>query len=394
MDFQLPTRRASPLAPPEALLNRAASNGPISRLRYPDGHLGWLCTGYEAAKEILRDPRFSADSRLKRSPVERPGAEPFIGSTALPGWFIDLDRPDHTRLRRLVSTRLGMRGIHKVEQAICETVASTLDEILRIGPPVDLVQVYALEIPSLVICDILGVPREWRRIFQGETDELFSLESNAVGAERSMRQLESGIAELLREKDAAPRDDLLSDLAREPTLGLDEAVGIGVLLLTAGHETIASMLGLSICYLLGQPDVVASLRDQPDHWDMAIEELLRYLTIFQYGVPRSPLEDLVLFGNRIRAGECVTVSLPAANQDPTEFERPDEIDLSRNNRDHLAFGFGIHQCIGKHLARIELKVALSELLKRIPGLELIQGEAIQPNLVSSFHSVRRLRVTW
>jgi cytochrome P450 len=210
-----------------------------------------------------------------------------------------------------------------------------------------------------------------------------------------MRRLTEYLLGLVRRRRADPRDDLLSELAGSAELSDLEIAGSGVLLLTAGHETIAGMLGLSVFALLSHPEQLARLRDGSASKDAAVEELLRYLTIFQFGVPRSPLEDIELDGQLIRAGETVTVSLPAANRDPQRFECPDELDLARSARGHLAFGYGVHQCIGQNLARMELHVALPALFERLPGLRLAVPDGEVPlSHDAGFYGVLRLPAAW
>ncbi|WP_329182135.1 cytochrome P450 (plasmid) [Streptomyces decoyicus] len=388
----LPTERSCPFSPPDPLAGYRERE-PIRRLRYPDGHEGWLVTGHRLARQILADGRFSARAELKRVPVARPGADPFIGQPALPGWFVDMDPPEHTRFRRLLAGQFTVRRTRELRPRIERLVEEHLDAMADTGPPADLVENFALPIPSLVICELLGVPYADRAEFQHNSTVLFSLDVSAEEGAAAMDALTAFLQDLIRRKRTRPTADLLSRLAHESDLDDVELAGAGVLLLTAGHETVASMLGLGSYALMSNPEQAALLTD-PATVDRAVEELLRYLTIFHFGVPRTPLTDAEIGGRLLRTGESVTISLPAANRDPERFEDPDRLDLTRNAVAHLAFGYGVHQCIGQNLARMELRAGYPALFRRFPGLRL----AVPPEQVrlggAGFYGVHRLPVTW
>ncbi|MFG2668279.1 cytochrome P450 [Streptomyces sp. NPDC048387] len=379
--------------PPELAALRA--RGPVSRLRYPDGHLGWLVTGHEAARRVLADPRFSARSELKRVPVARPGTDPFYGSPALPGWLVDMDPPHHTRLRGQLMGWFTARRTRALAPRIEQIVADHLEAMAALSGRADLVEALALPVPSLVICELLGVPYAERASFQRDSATLFRIDATAAEAAAAMAELDSFLTELTRHRRRAPGDDLLSALVTGGDLSTEEVAGVGALLLSAGHETTAGSLGLGAFALLSHPGEAARLAADPSLAGNAVEELLRYLTIFHFGVPRSPLEDVVLEGHTLRAGESVTVSLSAANRDPARFADPDRLDLARRASGHLAFGHGAHQCIGQHLARAEMRIAFPALFARFPGLKL----AVPPSRVPlgedrGFYGVHRLPVAW
>jgi cytochrome P450 len=390
----LPTARSSPFDPPPEL-GRIRDRSPICRLVYPDGHVGWLVTGHELVRAILSDSRFSARAELKRVPVRRPGADPFIGQPALPGWFVDMDRPQHTRFRRLLGDALAPRAMSALQPRIEQIAERALDEMEQAGPPADLVEAYALPVPSLVICEMLGVPYSQRTEFQRNSETLFSLDVSAEEGEAAMEALTTFLLELIRHKRARPGDDLLSRLACSDELAELELAGVGVLLLTAGHETIASSLGLGAFALLCEPRKLAALRADLGLMDGAVEELLRFLTVFHFGVPRTPLEDVEIEGHLLRAGESVTLSLPAANRDPARFRTPDELNLAGSAAGHVAFGYGVHQCIGQGLARIELRIAYTALLRRFPTLRLaVAPEEVPTSEDAGIYGVHRLPVAW
>jgi len=390
----LPTVRTKPFDPPTEL-GRFREEEPVRRLVYPDGHVGWLVTSYELACAVLSDARFSARSEFRRMPVRRPGAETFFGKPALPGWFVDMDPPDHTIYRRVLGGYFTVRRMNELRARIEQIVGEHLAAIRKTGPPVDLVAEFALPVPSLTISELLGVPYADREEFQHNSATLFSLQVTAEEGGAAMRALTDLLRRLIREKRANPTNDLLGNLATAGPLSEDELAGLGVLLLTAGHETIANMLGLGTFVLLSNPDKIAQLRADPGLMKNAVEELLRYLTIFHFGVFRTPLQDVELAGHLIKSGESVTVSLPAANRDPSRFGEPDKLDFDRVPNRHLAFGYGIHQCTGQHLARVEMQCGYAALLREFPTLRLAAPPSEIPMCTDTArYGVHRLPVVW
>lgn len=390
----LPVERITPFDPPPELAQQRAAS-PLSRLRYPDGHLGWLVTGYHLARQVLSDPRFSARSELKRVPTARPGIEPFYGAPALPGWLVDMDAPEHTRIRRQLAKAFTAHRMRSLRPRIEVIVGDCLSAMGEAGDPVDLVEFFALPVPSLVICELLGVPYTERTGFQRDSATLFSLEATAEQAARAMADLEAFLTDLTAHKRRRPGEDLVSTLAADGELTTAEIAGVAALLLSAGHETTAGSLGLGVFALLNHPDQLARLTAEPGLADSAVEELLRYLTIFHFGVPRTPLEDVPLAGEVVRTGEAVTVSLPAANRDPERFADPDRLDIGRRQGGHLAFGHGVHQCIGQNLARTEMRMAFPALFRRFPSLRLaVPPEQVPLGRDNGFYGVHRLPVHW
>jgi len=393
----LPTSRVNPIDPPPGL-RALHEQAPLRPLRYPDGHVGWLVTGYELARAVLSDARLSARSELKRVPVSRPGADPFIGQPALPGWFVDLDPPEHSRIRRTLTGRFTVRRIAELSGLVERVAAEQLDRFsdgAAAGGPADLVAGYALPLPSMVISELLGVPYADADMFQRQSTVLFDLEASAEEAEVAMQVLTDYLLGLVRQQRARPGPGLIGVMAAAEDLTDLEIAGAGVLLLTAGHETVASMLGLSAFTLLTHPQLLAATLSGEPTWTETVDELLRYLTIFQFGVPRSPLEVVELAGQMVRPGETVTVSLPAANRDATQFDFPDELRPGRHRRSHLAFGFGPHQCIGQHLARLELRIGLDALFRRLPDLALaVPAGDLHFHDDVGFYGVHQLPVRW
>jgi cytochrome P450 len=389
----LPVGRDAPFDPPPALGQWRAEQ-PLRQLRYPDGHIGWLATSYQLVREILADPRFSSRSELTHVPVLRDGAVPFIGQPAQPGWLVDMDPPAHTRIRRVLGPRLSERQAGQMRRQVADIVAGCLDQMAAMGPPADLVQCFAVPVPALVIGDLLGVPESERATFCEHSTTLFSLTAKAEQAREAMTALNDMLAAVIAARRRRPGRDLLSAL-----IGGDltdaELTGAGVLLLTAGHDSISNMIGLGTYLLLSRPDQMQLIQAGRCSLENAVEEMLRYLTVFQFGVPRTALEDVIVLGQHISAGQCVTLSLPAANRDPSFFEDADELDLGRPTEGQLAFGHGIHKCIGRHLARLELRASYQALFERFGRLRLaVPATEIEMSIDSGRYGVRRLPVAW
>ena len=388
-----PTERTCPFSPP-AELGAARDHEPMRRMRYPDGHVGWLITSHGLARQALADPRLSARSDLKRPPVRRPGADPFFGAPALPGWILDLDAPEHTRIRRELTGKFTARRMRELRPFVDRTVHRLLDDLALAGPPTDLIEAFTLPLSTQTICELLGIPYAERAFFQRESEVLFSLGSTAAEAEAAMDQVYGLVREVGRTGDRA---GLLRTLAQSGVLDPEEIAGIGVMMLTGGHGSTSSALALGTYALLSHPDQLGKFMANPDLVDNAVDELLRYATIFHFGVPRAALKDFEFAGHAVRAGEAVTISLPAANRDPRWFaDAPDELDIERRTSGHLAFGHGIHQCTGQNLVRIEMRSALSALFTRFPRLAVAVPEHDISVITetSPVYGLRELPVTW
>jgi cytochrome P450 len=392
----LPTRRGCPFDPPGGYAELRRDR-PISRLAFPDGKVGWLLTRYEDVRAVLEDVRFSSDRRHASSPVR---AFPVRdGDPRVPGSLIGMDPPEHTRYRRLVTRWFTVRRMRGLAPRVERIVADHLDAMERTGPPVDLVEAFARPIPSLVICELLGVPYDERADFQRWTATLFRLDEPKESVYAARDALWDYMRSLVTVKRQLPDDALLSQLihSEDPSAGLtnQELTGLGQLLLIAGHETTANMLALGTFALLCHPDQARALRTRPDLVDNAVEELLRYLTIVQFGVVRVAREDIEFTGVRIRRGETVVASIAAANRDPERFAEPDELDITRSAAHHIAFGHGVHQCLGQQLARMEMRAGFPALLQRFPTLRLaVPADQVPLRDDMFIYGVHRLPVTW
>ncbi|MEV5558808.1 cytochrome P450 [Nonomuraea wenchangensis] len=379
---RLPVERdpRRPLDPPPALRGLP----PMTRLEMADGHLGWLATTLDAARAVLGDPRFSARQELKHPAVRSSAAVAGPGRPAPPGFFATTDPPEHTRYRRLLTGEFTVRRMRLLEPRIERIAADHLDAMAAAGPPADLVTTYALPIPSMVICELLGVPYADHDFFQERSRELVAPGGDVAGASAD---LHAYLAELVRRKRSEPGDDLISGLTGE--LADDaEPANVAMILLVAGHETTANMLALGVLALL-----TAGLTYE----EGAEEELLRWLSILHLGAPsRAALEDVEVAGVRVAKGETVAVSLPVVNRDPAAFAAPDTLDPARQDaRRHLAFGHGVHQCLGQQLARNELRIGYRALFDRFPGLRLaVPATEVPLRQDATVFGVGHLPVTW
>lgn len=389
-------RDAGPFDPPSAITALRAAR-PVSPLRFPDGHEGWLVTGYEAVRTLMADTRFSSrqDLGIVHVPYETPGmpaqTEP---SPQIPGLFIAMDPPDHTRLRRKLTGTFTVRRMRRLEEHIAEIVERQLDEMAAMAPPVDLVTAFALPVPSLVICELLGVPYEDRATFQENTAKFLVRDQELGEKMAAYGAMTTYLAGLVTRKRAEPTEDILSDLARDEDLGIEELVGIAFLLLLAGHETTANMLALGTFALLEHPDQLAALRADAELMPGAVEELMRYLSVADIFY-RYATEDIELCGETIPAGSTVVVSLLAANRDPQRFDDPDALDVRRTARGHVSFGHGVHQCLGQQLARIEMRAGFAGLLRRFPTLALaVPADEVPLRSDMNIYGVHELPVTW
>ncbi|MEV4208621.1 cytochrome P450 [Nocardia salmonicida] len=393
----LPTERdAGPFDPPSAV-STLRDVRPVSPLVFPDGHQGWLVTGYDAVRQLMADTRFSSrqDIGVLHTVEDIPGMPaPTEPSPQIPGMFITMDGVDHTRLRRKLVGAFTVKRMRELEEHIGDIAEQQLELMAQLTPPVDLVKVFALPVPSLVICELLGVPYADRETFQVNSAQ-FLVKDQAI--EQKMAAyiaLSTYLAELVTSKRTAPDEDILSDLARDDELTIDELTGVAFLLLLAGHETTANMLGLGTFALLEHPEQLAALRADPELLAGGVEELMRYLSVADIFY-RYATEDIELAGETIGKGSTVVVSLLAANHDPRRFDDPDTLDVHRNARGHLTFGHGAHHCLGHQLARIEMRAGFAGLIRRFPTLQLaIPAAEVKLRTDMNIYGVHELPVTW
>jgi cytochrome P450 len=393
----LPVERdAGPFDPPRDI-SKLREDRPVSPMVFPDGHQGWIVTGYEEVRQLLADTRFSSrgDIGVMHIPFVIPGmpeiTEP---QPPTPGVFIAMDPPDHTRIRRKLIGAFTVKRMKRLEEHIREIAERQLDDMAKLTPPVDLVTAFALPVPSLVICEMLGVPYADRAEFQVNSAKILNRSlpfDEQMGAYGAMIGYLTG---LVTSKRAEPGDDILSDLARDEDLSIEELTGIAFLLLLAGHETTSNMLGLGTFALLEHPEQAAELRANPELMPDAVEEMMRYLSVADI-LYRYAADDIELGGETIGKGSTVLVSMLAANRDPRHFDDPDALDIHRKARSHLSFGHGVHQCLGQQLARIEMRSGFEGLLRRFPSLALaVPADEVKLRTNMNIYGVHELPVTW
>jgi cytochrome P450 len=382
---------------PAAELAAVRDGDDVPRVITAGGLHAYLVTRNEDIRTVLADAvRFStADRRsLERADLQLSDEEL---AEMRAGQLLAYDPPEHTRLRRLLTPEFTVRRMRRLEPRIRQIVDGHLDDLERAGPPADLVSTFALPVPSLVICELLGVPYADRDEFQDRTRRLLD---TSLPAEETLTVRQENRAYMRRQvarARASGGEDILSMLVHEhgDDLTTDELVGIATLLLIAGHETTSNMLGLGTLALLRHPEQLAMVRDDPAAVEPAVEELLRWLSIVHAGMPRVTTTTVELGGRTIPPGELVVCALPAANRDPALVDDPDRLDISRGAQGHMAFGHGVHHCLGAPLARMELRIAFPALLRRLPRLALAAPyEDIAFRSHHVVYGVRALPVTW
>ncbi|WP_406311930.1 cytochrome P450 [Streptosporangium sp. NBC_01639] len=392
--FPMP-RTCPPAPPPEYAQLRA--DGPVSEVVLPDGRATWVITGYHLVREFLTDPRASKDSSHPGYPSPAPGFRE--ATRGLAKGFVFQDPPEHTRHRRMVAGEFAVKPVKRMRANIQRIVDERIEALLVGDRPVDLVRALSLPVPSLVICELLGVPYSDRDFFHTRTAVAVSRSTAPQERVSVLTELREYLAELVEAKEGEPGDDLISRLiAKYRQAGeydRERIVVTATMLLVAGHETTANMISLGTVALLENPDRLAELQADPAVVPRAVEELLRYFSIADVGTARVATADIELGDVVIREGDGVIALGAAANHDPAVFERPGDLDFHRGGGPHLAFGYGIHQCLGQNLARLELEIVFSTLFSRIPGLRLVTAASELPYKdEANIYGVHEVPVTW
>ncbi|NIJ11371.1 cytochrome P450 [Saccharomonospora amisosensis] len=384
----LPLRRDG--LDPVAELGARRDSEPVSKLPLPVGLDVWLVTGHEEAKAVLADAKsFSNDfgnlvGQAGTAADDNPGGLGFA------------DPPAHTRLRKLLTPEFTMRRLSRLKPGIEAIVAQRLDAMAAAEAPVDLVEQFALPIPSLVICDLLGVSYDDREEFQRHAVARFDLFGGAGASLGAISESLEYLRGVVRRERERPGDGLLGMIITEhgDEVSDIELAGLADGVLTGGFETTASMLSLGALVLLNDPDTFKLVRDDDDAINSVVEELLRYLTVVQVAFPRFAREDVEVGGVRIEKGAMVLCSLSGANRDHVLGPGMEEFDPGREPTSHLAFGYGVHRCVGAELARMELRAAYPALVRRFPGMRLaVPPEELTFRKASIVYGVESLPVT-
>ncbi|MFV2102052.1 cytochrome P450 [Micromonospora sp. LOL_024] len=383
---ELPMERECPYHPPAGYRD-LRERGAITRASLYDGRPVWVVSGYSAVRTILASPHTTVDARHPDMPVPVPGMASLrqSGSPTIEA-LLRTDPPEHSRQRRAVLSSLTFKKISALESEIARRTDVYLDRMLAMSPPVDLLDVFAKPLVAEILGRLLGVPEADIEHFQAVTYKRFN----------PIRSMTGYLIHLLTEGRHDLREGQLRELAGRVDAGelsTEEAASLGLALVLAGQDITVNTLGLSVLTLLDERTQLDLLRAEPERWPDAVEELLRYLSLTG-GTVRVATADLEVAGQLIRAGEGMILLIPAANRDAERFERPDELDVRRSSRGHLTFGFGIHQCIGQHLGRLELTTALRALFERIPGLRLAVPVEQVPVKQGVVFGLGRLPVRW
>jgi cytochrome P450 len=390
-----PNDRTCPYQLPDGYTKLRDAGDTLRKVTLFDGRTAWVVTKHEAARTLLADPRLSSDRAHEDFPATSARIQGFRDRQPA---FISMDPPEHGPKRRMLISDFTVRHIKGMRADIERIVHGFIDDMLAAGPTADLVSQFALPVPSMVICELLGVPYADHEFFQDASRRL--VQSTDLESTRQARDdLDHYLDGLITELQAGPADGLLGHLVHNQfangEMSREELISTGLLLLVAGHETTASMTSLSVITLLDHPDQLAALRADPDLVPAAVEELLRYLAIADIAGGRVAKADIEIDGQVIRAGDGVIVTNSIANRDGSVFEEPDTFDVHRSARHHLAFGYGVHQCLGQNLARLELEVIITALFDRIPTLRLaVPVDELKLRPGTTIQGVNELPVTW
>lgn len=397
--FPWPRAEGCPLSPPpEYAILRAEE--PIKRVTLWDGSLAWVITRMEDFREMMTNPNFSANPETPGFPFISPARAAQSKSYQT---FITMDPPDHGTYRRMLTKEFMVKHMQALRPSVKKALDGLLDDMERNGAPADFIEDVALPLPSLVISIMLGVPYEDHAELQEWSKDRQDLTLSPEALTQSARNMEGYISRLLREKELDPGtgEDLLSRLAAEwvnpGKLSHQDAVQMGALLYLAGHETTANLIGLGLLSLLQHPDQKADLIADPSLARNAAEEMLRYHSITHMNANRVATADVEIGGTLIRKGEGVLALLHAANHDPEAFPQPDRFDIHRETKSqsHVAFSFGIHQCLGQPLARLELQVVFETLFERFPNLRLaVPFEELGYKRDTFVFGLKSMPVTW
>jgi len=391
---EFPIPREHPLEPPPAYQQHRDAEQPVFQVRVSTGQLVWLVTSHTEARTVLTDRRFSSDPTTPGYPSYISGDTP-----TPPGFFLNQDPPDHTRLRRLVTREFLISRMEKLRPRMRQLLDELLDRLTAAGNTADLVTDLAFPMAASVMCELLDVPLADTPVFVSLTDTILDRSSTPEQAGAAAAELMAYFDRLVTARRDNPGEDMLSRLAEQEVAGEishQEFIGLAALLLLSGYDTMAQMIGLGTATLLEHPDQLAELKADPSLWPQAVEELMRYLSINHAGLPRAATEDLVLGGQQIRAGDGLLVMINAANRDPEVFDSPDVFDVHRDTTNqHVGFGHGFHKCIGLTLARVELSTVYEGIFQRLPGLRLARPLTELPfrhDMV--LYGVRQLPVAW
>jgi len=389
-DFDIiPNHVRDGMDPPPGL-DRMTAQTPLLEDTGP-GLISWIATGRDEVRQILGDSgRFST-----RPPADSEEESRQITQIGNPLMY---DPPDHTRLRKMLAPEFTPRRMHRIEPQVERIIEDRLDVMERAGSPADFIRHFAWPIPGLVGCTLLGIPRDDQAELARHLD-LSRRDNLSWKARRtSAKTFDNYLSRYVAAKRRSPGDDLVSMLIKDQGAGVSdkELVGLSASVMAAGIENMVGMLGLGILALLDHPDQLALLRAEPELMDRAVEELLRYVTVVAVASPRTALTEVTIDDHVIQPGQVVSCSLLAVNRAQPVAGPRDRLDIRRESSTHLAFGHGIHYCAGAALARMELRIAFTGVLRRFPGLRLAvprEDLRFRPPWMATF-GIETLPVSW
>ncbi|RJO72947.1 cytochrome P450 [Nocardia panacis] len=386
---------------PYPVYARLRAQGPVHEVRFPDGMRGWIVVDYEAVREVLRNPTVHKELNPALEVFKRaflPQDRPKRTFTRVASHMLNTDPPNHTRLRKLVAPAFVPRRIEALEPRILAIAGELLDRIAEATGPVDLLTEYAFPLPITVICELVGMPVEDREQFREWSNlAIDNANSSKDEVQRAITGLEDYFDQLIeRRRGEEPGEDLISALLAATEdgdrLSHDEMVSMLFLLLIAGHETTVNLIGNTVLALLTEPEKYRALHGNPDAVPGLLEETLRYDSPVNLATFRYTTEPITVAGTTIPADQLVFCALGSANRDERRFPGSEIFDPDRPQPNHVAFGYGIHFCLGAHLARLEGRIALTELVRRYPDLRLVEGAQLRWRESTIIRGLRELPV--
>ncbi|MFH9991165.1 cytochrome P450 [Streptomyces luteogriseus] len=382
--------------PPE--LAEIRDGAAVVEVKFPDGISGWMVTKHADVRKVLVDSRFSSKVMATAAAAMSETETGKLMNESLVG----MDAPEHTRLRKLVTKAFTARNVEQLRPRIAEMVSELLDEMENLLRPVDLVKAFSVPLPVRVICELLGVPAKDQDSFHAWSNSLLGDWSQVVEKELATVSLVKYFGELITRKRENPGDDLITALIKvseeDTTFTEREIIALSIGILSAGHETTANQISMFLVHLLHHRDQFDALRENPEGIPRAVDELLRFVPLTTTGgiIPRLTTAEVELSnGTVLPAGTVVMPAVATANRDPEVFEDGERLNLAREHNPHLAFGAGIHYCLGAQLARIELQEAFKAILERMPSVRLAVPESeLRLKSASIIRGLEGLPITW
>ncbi|NEA33593.1 cytochrome P450 [Streptomyces sp. SID13031] len=392
-DYRAARGGATPFGPPLRYA-QLRDEQPISQITLWDGSKAWFLTRQQDVRAALADERISADNSRPGFPLVSPGSEEL---TAHNPTIVRMDPPEHSRQRAMVTGDYTHKAVSRIRPQIQQVVDRLVDSMVAKHPPADLVVEFAQPLAAEVTCMSLGIPFPGQDFFRRVSSTIPNHYAGQDKLDAANDELTQFLTDLVEHKAGQPGDDLLSRLVAERSgeLTRDEIIAMARLLLVGNYDPAATAIAMGIAALFFHPEQLAALRHDPSLISNGLDELLRYMTIHHTGLPRVAVEDTEIGGQSIKAGEAVLCYLPAANFDPEWFESPETLDLRRGSSGNVSLGYGIHRCLGQHLAKLEMEVAIDTLIRRIPNLRLaVELDEVRFSQETALYGVSELPVSW